>query len=72
MEVTADNAAFAQRVLPDEKIFCHRTGFQETCFDMVTRKKCQLWIEVLGNHPQTNETVHKHVCGDAVASLLKL
>ena len=58
--------------LPDEKVFCHRTGFQELCFDMVVKKKCGLWIEILGEHPQTGAAISRHVCADAVMPLLAI
>ena len=35
-------------MLPDEKIMCHRAGFQVSCFDGVTKHKCRLWCHVDG------------------------
>lgn len=41
-------------MLPDEKVRCHRTGFQETCFRCVTEFKCRLWKRVtLEGDPRT-------------------
>lgn len=51
--------------LPDEKIMCHRTGFDKSCFDMVTRCKCRLWVKVQGMHPQTEKIIDQYDCADA-------
>jgi hypothetical protein len=56
--------------LPDEKTHCPQTGFKKRCRDMVVNKGCPLWIEVLGNHPQTNETIHQSVCAIAITPIL--
>ena len=37
---------------------------------MVTQKECPLWIEILGNDPQTNATISQNVCADAITPLL--
>ncbi len=58
--------------LPDEKIMCHRTAFKKRCFDMVTKCKCQLWIEVQGLNPQTEAVVSRHACADSWMPLLTI
>ena len=51
--------------LPDEKIMCHRTGFDKSCFDMVTKCKCQLWVQVQGMDPQTEQIISRSACADS-------
>lgn len=58
--------------LPDEKIMCHRASFDKSCFDMVTRCKCQLWVKVSGMHPQTEKIVDHYACADAWMPALTL
>jgi len=58
--------------LPDEKIMCHRTGFEKSCFDMVTRCKCQLWVKVSGQHPQSEKPIDHYACADSWMPLLTL
>lgn len=59
-------------MLPDEKIYCHRTGFQKTCFECVTGKKCQLWMQLQMINPQTGEQMDRWGCKDALELLINL
>jgi rhamnogalacturonyl hydrolase YesR len=58
--------------LPKKTVYCHRTGFQHTCFDMVTQKECQLWVQVLGENPQTGEVMNSSGCADAFMPMLTI
>lgn len=58
--------------LPNKTVWCHRTGFEQTCFDMVTQKECQLWVQVIGEHPQTGEMMNSHGCADAFMPMLTI
>lgn len=51
-------------MLPDEKVMCRYTGFDKSCFDMVTRCKCQHWVQLLGTNPQTGDPVDRWGCSD--------
>jgi hypothetical protein len=50
-------------MLPDEKIMCHRTGFQMTCFEGVTKHKCRLWCHVSGTDAMGHD-IDVHGCAD--------
>lgn len=50
-------------MLPDEKIMCHRTGFQVSCYDGVTKHKCRLWCHVSGTDA-TGKDIDVFGCGD--------
>lgn len=58
--------------IPDPKIMCHRTGFTRACRDIVVEGQCRLWTEILGKHPQTDETVHQWGCADEFLPLLMI
>lgn len=58
--------------LPDEKIMCHRTGFDKSCFDMVVKCKCQLWVKVSGTPPQAEAPVDYYACADSWMPMLTL
>ena len=51
-------------MLPDEKIMCHYTGFNKSCFDMVTKCKCQKWSKLTGMDPQTGKMLDHFACAD--------
>lgn len=51
-------------MLPDDKTMCHVTGFEKTCFDMVTKCKCRKWVHFLGHDPQTGKDVDVWDCND--------
>lgn len=55
--------------LPDEKIMCHHTGFEKSCFDMVTKCKCRKWVSFIGAHPQTGAEVNVTDCRDHLEHL---
>lgn len=59
-------------MLPNEKVMCHRTAFEKSCFDMVTRCKCQLWIGVHGVNPNTGVEIDRYECGDKTASMQRM
>ena len=59
-------------MLPDEKIGCHMTGFKFSCFDMVTKKKCQKWANLRGMNAQTGEMVDYWGCTDAIGYLVSV
>ena len=59
-------------MLPDEKIRCHETGFQETCFKCVTEYKCRKWVQVLGTNPQTGDALSKWDCRDHWDTVLQI
>ena len=51
-------------MLPDDKTMCHHTGFEKSCFDMVTKCKCRKWVHFLGHNPQTGKDVDVWDCRD--------
>ena len=59
-------------MLPDEKIMCHRTGFEKRCFDMVVHCKCRAWVKVQGADPQTGEILDQFDCADHWAPTLQM
>lgn len=59
-------------MLPSKTIWCHRTGFEKTCFEMVTQKECRLWQQIQGMHPQTEEVISKWDCVDVHMFTLSL
>lgn len=50
--------------LPSKDVFCHRTGFEKNCRELVASGKCNRWIGIAGRHPQTGETFSRHDCID--------
>jgi hypothetical protein len=48
-------------MLPDKKVWCHKTGFEKKCFDMVTKKGCELWGYKVGLDRNTGQ--HEQVWG---------
>jgi len=62
-------------MLPDKGIGCHRTfgGIKiRSCYDMVTKQRCQLWVAVDGVNKNTGDPVKKHACLDSLAHVLHL
>lgn len=57
-------------MLPDEKIKCHQTGFQETCFKCVTEHKCRKWARILGKDLAGNP-IDLYDCADHWASQIQ-
>lgn len=57
-------------MLPDEKVMCHHTGFEKSCFDMVTRCKCPKWVKLTGMNPNTGQPVDQYNCADHWLPLL--
>lgn len=57
-------------MLPDEKVMCHHTGFDKSCFDMVTRCKCPKWVKLQGVNPNTGQEIEKYNCADHWLPLL--
>ena len=57
---------------PDEKIMCHHTAFEKSCFDMVTKCKCRKWVRVQGKDPQTNADIDSYDCRDHVDHMLTI
>lgn len=58
-------------MLPDEKIKCHETGFQETCFKCVTDYKCRKWSRVTGKDKDTGNPIDLYDCKDHWASQIQ-
>ncbi len=57
--------------LPDEKIMCHMTGFEKSCYDMVTKCKCRKWVHWQGEHPQIKgKVVDQWDCRDHLDHLM--
>lgn len=56
--------------LPPKEIKCHRTGFEKTCRECVVDHGCQLWQQLMGQNPQTGETINKWGCADAFTNML--
>lgn len=52
--------------LPNKTVGCHKTGFKEKCFDLVTREdcKCDRWVRVTGKSMDSDATVEKWDCVD--------
>lgn len=59
-------------MLPDERIMCHHTAFEKSCFDMVTKCKCRKWVRVQGKDPQTNVDIDSYDCRDHVDHMLTI
>lgn len=57
-------------MFPDEKIGCHLTGFKMSCFEGVSKHKCQKWANLRGTHPQTGAPVDFWGCTDALSYLV--
>lgn len=55
---------------PDERVMCHRTGFEKSCRDMVVNKRCPLWMQIAGANPNTGEPINGYGCADAITPLL--
>jgi hypothetical protein len=52
-------------MLPPETIMCHRTGFQISCFEGVTKHKCRLWCHVQGKDAM-DQDVDVYGCADEI------
>jgi len=59
-------------MLPDEKVMCHHTGFERSCFEVVTKCKCRKWVQIIGQNPQTGEPVSRWDCTDALMPMLMI
>lgn len=59
-------------MLPDEKVMCHETAFEKSCFDMVTKCKCRKWVRMQGKDPQTNADVDTYDCRDHIDHFLTI
>jgi hypothetical protein len=59
-------------MLPDKEIMCHRTGFTKSCRSIVAEGQCQLWMNIIGLHPQTGEQINQWKCADAWLPLLMI
>lgn len=57
-------------MFPDEKVMCHETAFEKSCFDMVTKCKCQKWVCIRGQNPNTGEDMNKYACSDSLLPIL--
>jgi hypothetical protein len=55
---------------PDDRIMCHRCGFEKSCKSLVSEGQCRLWMQVLGKHPQTDESLSQWGCADEFLPLL--
>ena len=53
-------------MLPDERIMCHRTGFQVSCFDGVTKHRCRLWCHVSGTDAMGKD-IDVYGCADELS-----
>jgi hypothetical protein len=53
-------------MLPDDKVYCHRTGFRKKCVDMVTKRHCRLWKHVIGLNRNTNQPMDHYDCVDSL------
>lgn len=59
-------------MIPDKDIGCHRTGFAKTCRECVIDHKCQLWVQVMGNNPNTGEAINRWACADSWLPVLMI
>jgi len=50
--------------LPNKDRMCHLTGFCLSCRDLVTEGKCERWVNVQGQNPQTGEIINRFGCID--------
>lgn len=60
---------------PPEDVGCHRTfgGLRvRSCFEMVTKHKCQLWVHIVGEDKNTGQPVNCYGCADALERLLQV
>lgn len=57
-------------MLPDKDVMCHRTGFEKSCFALVTEGKCKRWQNIQGEHPQTGVQMNHWDCADNLIPLL--
>jgi len=59
-------------MLPDKDTGCHRTGFAKTCRECVVEHKCQLWVQLMGNNPNTGEPINRWACADSWLPMLMI
>lgn len=50
--------------LPDKDVMCHKTGFSKSCNKLVSSGKCNRWMQIQGNNPNTGEPVNRYKCVD--------
>ena len=50
--------------LPDEKVMCHHTGFQQNCRELVCSGKCNRWIQIQGYDANTGVQFNESNCID--------
>ena len=62
----------ANKNLPDKDIGCHRTNFEQKCFDLVTEGVCNRWIGLQGLDPQTGAMIDTYNCIDNTIPFLLL
>lgn len=58
--------------IPPEGVGCHRTGFAKTCRECVIDHKCQLWIQIMGQNPNTGEDMNRWACADCWMPVLTI
>lgn len=62
--------------LPDEKVHCHRTGFEKRCLDLVVSQKCNRWVGMEGTlrNSTSTDAVTVYDCADnwTLPMLIKL
>ena len=49
---------------------CHQTGFTKSCRELVVDEKCDRWMQVQGNNPNTGEAINQSKCVDDWVPLL--
>ena len=42
-------------ILAGEKVLCHRTGFTQSCRELVKEGYCTRWYHIIGQDPNTGE-----------------
>ena len=57
--------------LPKPDDFCHHTGFEKSCRELVTSGKCKRWRDLPGADPFTGEQRSAWGCVDNLVLLLQ-
>lgn len=58
--------------LPNDKIYCHLTGFTKKCRKLVTDGKCDRWLQIQGHDPNTGDPVNRWNCIDNWGPMLAI
>ena len=58
--------------LPSKERMCHHTAFKESCWKLVTSRKCERWLTITGQMPQEEAITTKSLCIDDWGPFLQM